>query len=433
MPDGDSNTNKEGPGPASLQDKTNTAPAHDPVVAPDELAAKEKELEHLRGLVNGFTRGAVVVVNASGVAVSDAGDDQEQGTTTNKKPKAKVATDYVQYGRTIGRFLGPFVRLQEVVSYGIKMDSALSGDEEKPNPRLAEAWKILSQKFPGFHEYLLSLSTQPAVLRAIVRQMTSGAESVRQQDTATVKIGVPSWLHKDTTTALDPPLPSLKSKTHRGMAHPTFAQRLTPMKWPAVADTYKDIVAGTKKLTGSLLPGFIFPLDQVFPIGVELKDPVWLAVLGNACKGEILLRAAKAIFMGPDAALEGDGYHRGRPGNAKIIGMSTFSSRIISGVVTQVYFGLSSKQEWNKKDGLHFDYEQLFWTIYDLFNDDEDWAKEVIDLWNKIVLGQLKALRAAGKRAAPAPPSSPQAVTASFESSPAVSAPSPAAVSTTVV
>ena len=46
-------------------------------------------------------------------------------------------------------------------------------------------------------------------------------------------------------------------------------------------------------------------------------------------------KAAKAIFMGPSADLEADGYHKGRPGNASIIGLDTFTPRIISGVVTQ--------------------------------------------------------------------------------------------------
>jgi hypothetical protein len=50
----------------------------------------------------------------------------------------------------------------------------------------------------------------------------------------------------------------------------------------------------------------------------------------------------------------------------------------------QIHFALSAKQEWHKKDG-DFDYEEFFWTIYGLF-DDEEWAEEIITLWNKWVL-----------------------------------------------
>ncbi|KAJ6506492.1 hypothetical protein C8R45DRAFT_508297 [Mycena sanguinolenta] len=267
----------------------------------------------------------------------------------------------------------------------------MSGDEGETDPRLDEAWKILWGKFPGFHEYLLSQSTEPTIIRATTQQMTQGMESSRQQDTSTVKSGIVRWLHKDPTTPLDTPLPNLKSKTHRGMAHPTFAQRLMPMEWAADDVTLQEIVEGKKVLTGSQLPGFIFPLDQVFPVGTDLEDPVWEDVLRNALKGEVLLRAAKAIFMGPSADLEADGYHKGRPGNASIIGLDTFTRRVIAGVTTQVYFGLSSMQEWNKKDGEHFNYEEFFWTIHDLFDDaGEEWGKEIIALWDRVVLGKAQ-------------------------------------------
>jgi len=77
------------------------------------------------------------------------------------------------------------------------------------------------------------MSTEPVILRSTVKQMTAGSEAIRQQDTATTKKGVPDWLHKDPTTPLDPPLPNKKTKPHRGMAHATFARRLTPMEHPA--------------------------------------------------------------------------------------------------------------------------------------------------------------------------------------------------------
>lgn len=148
--------------------------------------------------------------------------------------------------------------------------------------------------------------------------------------------------------------------------------------------------------------------------------------------------------MGPEAALEGDGYHKGRPGNASIIGLLTFCPRTIAGVATQVrrvhqssitltgwnfqvYFGLSSKQEWYKTEGSHFDYEEFFWTIYDLF-DDEEWGKGIITLWNKYVaassLISLSTNRLTGSSLAPLtsplpPPRLPAAPTSRFSRRPA--------------
>ncbi|KAJ7169186.1 hypothetical protein C8R43DRAFT_1121077 [Mycena crocata] len=269
------------------------------LAASTELAAKEKELEHLRGLVKGFTqkkgRGRK---RARATTVEVSSSDDEAGPDTGaKKPKAEHATDYIEYGRRIGRFIGPFVNISAVINYGMTMDAVMSDDktdETEVNAKLMEAWQIILERFPGFHEFLLRLSTQPVILRAVIRQITTGLEAVRQQDTSCLKNLVHLWLHKDPATALDPPLGSIKVKAHRGMAHPAFTKVLTPMEWAANKGTYKDIIEG------------------VFPIGTELDDPAWEDVLDNALKGEIPLRAGKALFMGPDAALEGDGYHKGR-------------------------------------------------------------------------------------------------------------------------
>ncbi|KAJ7799439.1 hypothetical protein B0H14DRAFT_2903029 [Mycena olivaceomarginata] len=111
-------------------------------------------------------------------------------------------------------------------------------------------------------------------------------------------------------------------------------------------------------------------------------------VLDNALEGEVPLQAAKAIFMGPDAALEGDRYHKSRPGNASIIGLVTFTPRTIAWVVAQVYFALSSKQDWYKTEGDHFSYKKFFWTICGL-PDDKQWGNEIIALWNRVMLGTV--------------------------------------------
>ncbi|KAJ7679630.1 hypothetical protein B0H17DRAFT_1077831 [Mycena rosella] len=314
-------------------------------------------------------------------------NDNDPEPTPSKKPKKAQAKDdapddYVGYGRIIGRHLGPFVNVAAVIEYGCKADSAMSGDEEETDERLAEAWTILWKKFPGFHEYLLSISNKPVERRAIEKQLTIGMEAVRSEDTLTLKTRIPAWLHADPTTPLDPALPNLTSKAHRGLTHPTFAKLLTPMEWPANETTYLEIAQGEKHVTGAQLPAFVFPLGQEFPIGEDLDHPAWEAVLDNALKGEVLLRSGKAMYMGPNSALEGEGFHKGRPGNASVIGLITFSRRTIAGVATQVYFGLSSKQEWYKTDGDHFNYEEFFWTIYDLF-DNEEWGEEIICLWNQ--------------------------------------------------
>jgi hypothetical protein len=49
-------------------------------------------------------------------------------------------------------------------------------------------------------------------------------------------------------------------------------------------------------------------------------------------------QVAKHIFQGPTAALERPGYHRGRRGNAALMGMTTMTPRAIGYVAVQVSF-----------------------------------------------------------------------------------------------
>ncbi|KAF7363236.1 hypothetical protein MVEN_00676500 [Mycena venus] len=317
------------PTSSPLQDCTNLAPS-----SSADLERMEQEIAHLKGLVDAFSS------RRGRGRTKRARDDDDSEDIDPKRSKTTPGTDYFAYGQTIGRFLGCHVTLSHVVS-----------------ERLEEAWEILCQKFAGLHQYLLELFKDPTTRRAIVKQ-------------------------------LDPPLPNKKDKVHRAMAHPAFAQALTPMEWEANQITWTQIVEGDKQISSTQLPKFVFPCSQVFPVGKELDNPAWGAVLENACKGEVCLRSAKAIFMGPDAALEGDGYHKGKPGNASIIGMTMFTPRIIAGVITQVRCALSSRQDWNKMDG-DFDYEEFFWTIHDLF-DDQDFAAGIIRHWNKVIFGNSK-------------------------------------------
>ncbi|KAJ7725010.1 hypothetical protein DFH07DRAFT_971031 [Mycena maculata] len=417
-------TNADVPAGGPLQDRTNA-----PVLTAADIEARDREIAHLKGLIDGFTkkkgRGRKRV------------HDNEEGPAA-KKSKDDTRIDYIGYGRTIGRFLGPFVNIGNVVEYGCTVDTAMSGNEGETDEHLEEAWKILWSKFPRFHEYLLSLSKELTTRRAIIKQMTIGLEGVRSDNTATLKRGIPGWLTKD-KTPLDPPLASLTSKTHRGFAHPVFARLLTPMEWAPNEETWIAIAGKTLVVTSSQLPAFVFPLDQEFPLDIaDLEDDAWIAVLDNALKGEVLLWA---IFMGPEAALQGDGYHKGRPGNASIIMLLTFTPRVIAWVVAQVYFALSAKTEWYKTEGDHFDYDTFFWTMYNLF-DNEEWGGEIIALWNKVVLGLVKATAPSTTASGPTPlervkaaRSRKRAAAAAAATAPApatVTAPAPAASPSTV-
>ncbi|KAJ6464942.1 hypothetical protein C8R45DRAFT_1107176 [Mycena sanguinolenta] len=342
-------------GPA-LQDRTNTQPGE------PEGDARDEEIQHLKALLQGLP------------AFSQDAATDDEGAPRPKKNKTKASsnlngpTDYIEYGRIV----------RDIIEYGTTADAAMSGDEAEVNERLAEGYEILWHKFPGFREFLLKLTNRPVECRAFESQLHASIEAVRSDDTATLKSRVHLYLLKDPSLPLEPPLANLKEKTYRGRAHPVFARLLMPIDWPADDATTQEILEGQQQVTGTELPRLIFPLDQEFPVDEPMNQPVWLPVLNNALTSEVCLRSAKALMMGPDSALERDGYHKGRAGKASIIGLQSFTRRVICWIVTQVHFVLTSKQDWHKIDG-DFNYKDFYWTIYGLF-DDEEFAQKIIDL-----------------------------------------------------
>ncbi|KAJ7825988.1 hypothetical protein B0H14DRAFT_2596187 [Mycena olivaceomarginata] len=303
-------------------------------------------------------------------------DDEEKPTPAKKPKKSKhvnvtaVDVDCAHYGRIVSRFLGPFEDIMQIIEYGTTADCTMSGDEEEMD----------------FCEFLLKLTNKPILT---FPQINSGIKAMHAEDTSTLKPCIHLYLNKDPTTPLDPVLPNLKDKIHRGRVHPVFALLLTLIHWEANDITYNKISEGIKTVTGFHIPRFIFPINQVFPINTTADNPARPDALDNTRKGEICLQACMMCPPRPDSALEHDGYHKGQPGKANIISMKTFTCHVIAGVITQIHFMLSTKQEWHKMDS-DFDYEQFFWTIYGLFNN-EDWAEGIITLWNKVVLGAVKA------------------------------------------
>ncbi|KAF8206672.1 hypothetical protein K438DRAFT_1931323 [Mycena galopus ATCC 62051] len=77
-----------------------------------------------------------------------------------------------------------------------------------------------------------------------------------------------------------------------------------------------------------------------------------------------------------------------------ITGPLSAAPRIIAAVITQ---------DWNKMDG-HFDYEENFWTIHDLY-DDKDFDASIIRHWHKVVFDNSKP-RATAPTAAAGPTTS---------------------------
>ncbi|KAJ6583123.1 hypothetical protein DFH09DRAFT_1309359 [Mycena vulgaris] len=403
-----------------LADSTNL-----PSTQPDALAAAlaavkkmQAELDSMKTVVAAFT-----AKKRKGKRKASAGTDAE--TVDSDAPpaqKAKTAPeheqDFTTHGRIIMRFIGPFENLEEIFIHGLKGDTALLGDEIEETPeekRLTESWTIVWQKFPGFHDLMLGIHQDLPL-------MSTGMEGARSDDTGTVKPRIISWIPQPppippttstptvttgtcapTATAVTPTPTATglsTSKATRGFSDPIIALLLLPLEFlndPEHPEPLALIVAGDLDINGLQLPCFLLPPGQVddhSALDTVLTGPLLLRASSSFTHLNLVLtftyQSAKGMLMGPESALQGDGWHQGKPGNVVVNGLKTFTGRIIAYIACQVRFNLSSQSQWNKLDS-HFDYQVFFWHLVSLFNNTV-FATRTITLYNRVVLGNAAGI-----------------------------------------
>ncbi|KAJ7097120.1 hypothetical protein B0H15DRAFT_797835 [Mycena belliarum] len=369
------------PGPSVLSDMTNLPLPDALAIATAELAKSKADLETTQSLLNGLTRKSRKRKRKRNAIADDAESSDAPARNKVKTTPAEHTQDFFTHGRKIMRFIGPFENIHSIITHGLKMDTALFGDEPDEGPlelRMSESWRIIYQKFPGFHDLMLSIHKDLPLIEDISNQMASGMDNARSDDTGTLKPRILGLLEKTLSPDATVTLTTGSSKDGRGSAHPIVAPLLLPLEYTdkeEYPDPWTLIAAGELDINGKQFPCFLFPFGQVDDY----------TALETILTGPILLRSAKALLMGPASALKGDGWHRGKAGNASLIGLLTFTGRLIAYIACQVRFNLSSQQDWNKLDG-HFDYEEFFWCLVGLF-DDEQYGSKTIALYNRVVLG----------------------------------------------
>jgi len=253
---------------------------------------------------------------------------------------------------------------------------------------------------------MVKLGNQKRVRDAVCREIASGIEGARSDDTGGLKFKIIGYLLADTKVPLTPTIGPDDSKDIRGWNHPVTAGLLCPIEHDANESTYANIRNGTIKVTASKLPRFLYPDGYVY----DPEDPETMEA--GLLRGHLLIRVAKHIFMGPSAALKGPGYKRGTRGNAIANGMTNFTPRAIAYTAVQARFALSSMPEWSSADG-DFDYPTFYWGIVALFDDGE--CKDILRYFDSEVFGTSSTLATPADREAdevPAP-SSLQALKAS--------------------
>ncbi|KAF7288361.1 hypothetical protein HMN09_01398800 [Mycena chlorophos] len=381
--------------------------------------------------------------SAPGLDATDDGDEESPPTnhrrTSSPVPEPDTDIDFYKLGRMTARHLGcaVFDDVATIITVGVKHDTALLGDEEEEsiaNKHILESYEIFWKQQPGLHDLLLRNHQNTDFLVALLaRSVEGGIESVRSDDSSTVRSRIHNWIFDPSPPTADGDTPfvpvsapsagAATEKSLRGFndayygalmmpleykdneAYPEYA--LDPLLTPlTIISPVDGLRSGNYSADAKQSPCFIYPFGQ--------KNDT--SALRTALDSPIMLRCSKAIFQGPKAALEVDGFHAGRKGNAKIIGLRTFTPRvhrlcrlpskllptsIALSHVGQVRFALSSQPEWNRWDGA-FDYEQFFWSIVDMFTNKPNFTARTIARYNQVVFGNPNGLEIAN--ASPANP-----------------------------
>ncbi|KAJ7692016.1 hypothetical protein B0H16DRAFT_1752117 [Mycena metata] len=359
-----------------LSETTNTS-GDGQDVAQDSLQTLRAELDAMKGLVAGFTK-RTRSRKRKRRASSDSDVENDAPTSNKAKSSTVPEQDFASHGRMIMRFLGPFENIEDIITHGLRVDTALVGDEvaveSLADARLTESWTIFHQKVPGFHSLMLANHANLDVIHSISRKINTGMEGARSDDTGTLKPRILGWTAEDLAPDAKITIMTSASKATRA-ADPAVFALLLPLEHKAeFPDPLAAFQSGDFEITGRKYPCFLFPFGQ----------PNDETALDTILEGPIMLRCSKALLMGPSSALQGDGFHQGKPGNASLIGLKMFTKRVIAYIACQVRFNLSSLQNWNRIDG-EFDYEEFFWLIVKLF-DDGPFAKKTIALYNRMRL-----------------------------------------------
>ncbi|KJA15738.1 hypothetical protein HYPSUDRAFT_207595 [Hypholoma sublateritium FD-334 SS-4] len=312
--------------------------------------------------------------------------------TNDSEASLPTHKELSNFGRIYSRQDDPFTTIDAIVDFGIKHQHAdsVNGTIGGTNPatlsrgdhRLIHSWDLLCSIIPNFRALMLALSNNysHSSRKVACQKIYHGVTTVRSDDTASLKTCIVSYIRADPTDSISPAI-SIKGKfkDDRGFCHPATASLLCPVMYPDTPETYNAILSGRLPVTTTMLPRFLFPDDHVYDPDDISKDLL---------RGHVMYRAAKHIFQGPSAALQGPGSHRGKQGNASICGITTMTPRTIAYVATQVRFALSSTSSWTPRDGT-FSYTDFYWHIVGLLDDEDDDMEgpEIIRLYNYHVFG----------------------------------------------
>ncbi|KAJ7686356.1 hypothetical protein B0H17DRAFT_1204268 [Mycena rosella] len=232
----------------------------------------------------------------------------------------------------------------------------------------------------------------------LVDKMQKAATSARTADTGGLKHHLAYVLPNPASDVIYPPVPKQESKSDRGVAHPMLRYfflpwsdrvKLPPLVLPKPSTTQSTtteapasnqfadlLVAGCVELKATEYPAFFWAEDTYD------EDDLDKGLL----RGPLILRVLRHVWTAPSSALFGLDNGIPRSCNARLHNVFTVDKEMIGYAGVQARIMLSTT-EWKPRDG-SYNYEDLFKSILNLFEDPEDpWAWETLAWYQQMVFG----------------------------------------------
>ncbi|KAH9177216.1 hypothetical protein EDB89DRAFT_1902451 [Lactarius sanguifluus] len=294
--------------------------------------------------------------------------------TTQIDPSAR----FVDCGHFIMRCVHPFV------SMDIFMDVACN----LMFPESVDHTEKVRKKYMEFLKAALGAS--PAL------RIAKGLRASRANDIYKLKTNTMRLLSKP-GEEINPQL-SDDSKGDRGFNHNLLGRMLIPTQH--IEEYDKDPLGTRMKVMNSVEEKYNVTADDVpsflyeDPLNVDPND-----IFFGLMKGYFLIRCLRTIFLGPRNAVQGLGPNH-RPSRAciaELCGVVSVTVPIMVYVAVLARFTLSSQSTWTGKDGA-FNYEDFADTLFQVLQENKEWADETIRWWNKELFGHESGRRIAGQR-----------------------------------
>ncbi|KAJ7123665.1 hypothetical protein C8R44DRAFT_917920 [Mycena epipterygia] len=347
---------------------------------------------------------------------------QAQAKRRKRAPSAvpTIEERLVSIGKYFVRAVHPFMDVSKPMLYGPEHHWSAPDVTDPSNTVVIPASELARQKLcitafdkmfalaPDLLEVIkqlfLEIQSNPERWNALVKMLQKAATSARTSDTGGLKHCLDYVVPDPTKHVLMPPIPKAESKSDRGLAHAMLRYFLLPWKdrlqlpplimptadgrgsvepvvpEPVGGDSTEPtvpvarnellerMVANHIELTANDFPSFFYAEGSFDPDDLDK----------GLLRGEFMLRVFRHIWTAPKSALFG--LSDGR--------LPTICNARLHGAVVVVpemvgYTGVQARTmlctaEWKPRDG-SFDYEALFTSIVQLFEDPEDpWAKDTL-------------------------------------------------------